>query len=89
MTTQELKLKIIQAVSETNNKHVLETLLKVIEGVSLESNQVTSAALDQQNLAKLLLKSSNAPKSSSEGVAEEDIEDLQRSINEIFGDFDQ
>lgn len=89
MTTQELKLKIIQAVSETNNKEVLETLLKVIEGVSLDRNQVSSAALDQQNLAKLLLKGSNAPQASPDGVAEEDIEDLQRSINEIFGDFDQ
>ncbi len=88
MTTQDLKLKIIQAVSETNNKDVLETLLKVIEGVSQERNQVNPTALDQQNLAKLLLKNANNATSNSEGTPEEDIKDLQRSIDEIFGNSD-
>ncbi len=86
MTLQQLKLAIIQKVISSSDPQVLETVHQLLS--TLRGEQVVSSPPPVAGSVPSILQSlAGTPQEDSDaGVNQKDVDDLQQSINEIFGE---
>lgn len=86
MTLQQLKLAIIQKVISSSDPQVLETVHQLLSTLRGEQ-AVNSPPPVAGSVPSILQALAGTPQDGSDaGVNQKDVDDLQQSINEIFGE---
>lgn len=84
METQQLKLGIIQRITACNDPELLQIIFEMLEGLASKGSSIRTADPSQQTLLNVLLQEP-ASKQEFTPPNTEDLQDLQDSIDEIFG----
>lgn len=84
MNAKELKLKIIELVTNCEDHNLLKVIHQMLDSLGNSHAKPTEDHVSTSDLHHILLQS---PKEfqTSEGASAEEISDLQASIDEIFG----
>ncbi|MEL6971087.1 MAG: hypothetical protein AAFO02_13035 [Bacteroidota bacterium] len=86
MDKQKLKLAIIQRITKCEDKQLLETVYQMLDqldtkGINLSKEQSS----DPQLIAALLGETDDPSTASDQTTSQEEIDDLQQSIDDVFG----
>ncbi|MEO0723366.1 MAG: hypothetical protein AAFZ63_02415 [Bacteroidota bacterium] len=86
MDTQKLKLAIIQRITKCEDRQLLETVYQMLDqldtkGINLSKEQSS----DPQLIAALLGETDDPSTASDQTTSQEEIDDLQQSIDDVFG----
>lgn len=83
MTVKELKIAIIQGITSCDDPALLQTIHQMLQ--SLKDSPTDSVTLAPAQEVLNLLQKQNVTGDHPKGASSEDIQDLQDSIDEIFG----
>lgn len=86
MDKQKLKLAIIQRITKCEDRQLLETVYQMLDqldtkGINLSKEQSS----DPQLIAALLGETDDPSTASDQTTSQEEIDDLQQSIDDVFG----
>lgn len=83
MNIQQRKLAIIQQITHCDDAELLQIIFQLLERSS-KKGSANSISQDNQQLLDVLLQGSTNPKNSALSGSQ-DLQDLQDSIDEVFG----
>ena len=85
MRLQELKLAIIQAITQCDDPALLKTIQQMLTSLAKPADTSAVSSTDQQAMLNVLLRGDNTPEQDTGATSAADIQDLQDSIDEVFG----
>ena len=85
MDTQKLKLAIIQRITSCEDQQLLQTVYQLLDQLDSKVSNPTEYNSSQELLSAILGEPMKPAPGQKPSASQDEIDDLQRSIDDVFG----